>query len=363
MKKIIINASILDTKPTGVGIYTINVLNQLDSYGLKYSLYSSMPKENQNIENIIIPKYVRPYPYGKLGGILRFIINQFHFSFVAREYDIAYLLTPHGSLFLKNQIVTVHDLLALHFPEQHKLQYYYFKYFMPIILKNAKKIITVSESTKNDLIKFYNINSNKIKVIYCGIDRTFFTKKKEAKKYIKNKYNLENFIFTVGSSYPHKNINRLIEAFNKLNDKNITLAITGKVGKYQKQMIESYNIKNVTFIGYVDFNDLPYFYSAAIAMVYPSLYEGFGLPPLEAMSCDCPVIVSNTSSLPEVCGEAAEYINPTDVESIKNGIIKVVYDKEYRQSLIEKGREQVKKFSWEETVRKILKVLLDLENE
>jgi len=170
--KIIINATILDEKPTGIGVYTLNILNKIS---IKYSLFTSLDYQMSHVTLIKLTKYIRPFPYKKIGGIIRFFINQTYFTYIAKKYKIAYLPTPHGSLFLKNQIVTVHDLLALHFPEQHKLQYYYYKYFMPTILKKAKRIIAISNSTKNDLVDFYKLDPSKIKVIYNGFDSNHFT--------------------------------------------------------------------------------------------------------------------------------------------------------------------------------------------
>lgn len=364
MKDIIINGTILDTKPTGLGIYTLNIINQLSLSKRRCTLFTSINyNSNDQIHVTKITKFVRPYPYKKLGGILRFLINQTYFTILAKRYNLAYLPTPHGSIFLKNQVVTVHDLLALHFPKQHKLQYYYYKFFLPFILKNAKCIISISESTKQDLIKFYNLSPQKIKVVHNGFDRNNFTYKADAKEYIEKKYNLKNFIFTVGSSYPHKNIDRLIKAFKDLDNQDLKLAITGHIGENQKKIISTYDIKNVIFLGYIDSDDLPYFYSAATLMVYPSLYEGFGFPPLEAMSCNCPVVVSNTSSLPEVCGDAVEYINPYNISSITHGIMKVIKDDEYRNHIIQKGHLQVCKFSWEQTSQDIIEVFNESEHE
>jgi glycosyltransferase involved in cell wall biosynthesis len=360
--KLIINASILDKKPTGIGIYTFNILKEFTSKQIKYTYYSSLINKN-NESNIYISKYVRPYPYRKFGGLLRFILNQTYFTYKAKNYKIAYLPTPHGSLFLNNQIITVHDLLALHFPKQHRLQYYYYKYFMPIILRKSKMVIAISESTKNDLINFYNLPASKIRVIYNGFNKDHFNYKSNAEEYIYNKYKIKNYLFCSGSSYPHKNINVLIEAFSKINDDTISLVITGHIVEYQNEIIKRLKLKNVIFIGFVDFNDLPYFYSGARAMVYPSLYEGFGFPPLEAMSCHCPVIASNISSIPEVCGNAVEYIDPYKVESITNAINKIVSNSSYKSFLIEQGLNQIKKFNWGKTADEIIKLFKETDYE
>lgn len=351
--RFIINASILDVKPTGIGIYTINVLKQFNAKGLPYTLFSSMDDLGQK-SLIKLPKWCRPFPYKKPGGMFRFVVNQFYFTLVANKFDVAYLPTPHGSLFLRNQVVTVHDLLALRFPSQHKLQYYYYKFFLNQILKKAKGIVAISEATKSDLLSFYDLDPNKIKVIHNGFDSTLFSYKESAASYIDTKFGLSNYIFTVGSSYPHKNIDRLIEAFLMSSSSSDTqLVITGHIGENQKALMEKYQASNVKYIGFVESSDLPYLYSAAECMVYPSLYEGFGFPPLEAMNCHCPVITSNISSLPEVCGDAVQYVDPYDTSSIARAIDKVIADDSFRSQLVVKGLERVQLFNWESTASDI----------
>lgn len=369
-KKILINGSILSEKPTGVGVYSFNVLNKMQNEGVSADIFSSFDfnLNTNNNKTIKTTKYTRPHPYKKLAGAMRFMVNQTQLSVLGLKYDLVYSPTSHGSFFLNNQIITVHDLISLHFPNQYKLQYYYFKYFMPILLKKAKKVIAISQSTKNDLLKFYDLTEDKIKVIYNGFNPQKFQYKENAKDFIYKKYGLNDFLLTVGSSYPHKNISRLIEAYISLpNDivNKYKLVITGYPSKYQQNLLYKYcdYSKNIFFLGYVENKDLAYLYSASELFVYPSLYEGFGFPPLEAMSCECPVVVSNLSSLPEVCGEAAEYINPYDSKSIAKGIQNVFYDKNYRELLVKKGIKQVQKFNWEKTVQQIANLLGIVKND
>jgi len=348
----------LDYKPTGVGQYILNILNQFNRMKIRYSLFTSVEIQKNNVKLIKTTKFVRPYPYKKLAGFIRFLVNQTIFPLIAKNYDIAYFPSTHGSFLLKNQIITVHDLIGLHFKTQHILQYLYYKLALKFILKRAKTIVSISESTKKDIIKFFEISPQKIKVIYNGINHEVFYPRKNAKNYVLNKYKISNYILAVGSSYPHKNIHRLIEAFVQLQKENpyIILAITGYPTSYQKELIKKYNLENIKFLGYIQIEDMPYLYSGAECLVYPSLCEGFGFPPVEAMACGCPVAVSNVSSLPEVCGEAAIYFNPYDIDDIKVAIEQILNNTILKQNLIEKGLIQAKKYNWEKTAKEILKV-------
>lgn len=180
---------------------------------------------------------------------------------------------------------------------------------------------------------------------------------------IRKKYGISgDYILFVGTLQPRKNLVRLIEAFSRLNPKPYTLIIVGKPGWMYEEIYQApkkFGVEEkVKFLDYVSDEDLPSLYQNARCFVLPSLYEGFGLPVLEAMSYGCPVVTSNTSSLPEAGGEAAIYVDPESVESIKEGILKVLnFTPRARQDLIKKGYDQVKKFSWEKCARETLKVL------
>jgi glycosyltransferase involved in cell wall biosynthesis len=368
---LVINASILDSKPTGVGIYTINIINEMAKlsdpgrYNIKiFSPGSRFFNVKENMEIKKIPRYVQRSEYKKFAGIFRFIWNQSLYAAASRGSDLCYSPTTHGSWLLKNQIITIHDLLAFHFPHQNKFQYYYYRYFLDKIIRHSKAVIAVSQSTKKDITKHLNYPADKIHVIYGGYDQSFFKPKPQDDDLIKRKYNIEKYILTVGATYPHKNIERLIISYSLLPDrlkKEYKLVVAGSREKYTHALMllvkERDLQSNIVFTGYVSFDDLPYLYSGAAALVYPSLYEGFGLPPLEAMACGCPVVVSNISSLPEVCGDAAFYIDPYNVDDIANGIAKVLTDGILKEDLIRKGLERAKLFSWEKAARGILKVI------
>ena len=166
---------------------------------------------------------------------------------------------------------------------------------------------------------------------------------------------------------PYKNLERSLEAFALLNLKEYKFVIGGKKDPRffprVRKKVDALSLKDrVVFLDYVPEENLPHLYSEAAAFVFPSLYEGFGLPPLEAMACGCPVVVSNTASLPEVCGNAAYYVDPYDVENIAEGIYKVIMNQTLRQNLIKKGLERAKFFSWEKSAEEHLKVFREVLN-
>ena len=186
-------------------------------------------------------------------------------------------------------------------------------------------------------------------------------------KLLKEKYRVKgDYILFVGTLQPRKNIERLVEAFSRLKSKvkNLNLVIIGKKGWMYEDILnapEKYNVSDrVKFLDSVSDEELPVFYQNAICFVLPSLYEGFGLPVLEAMKYGCPVITSNVSSLPEAGGDAALYFNPENVNDIAEKIKKVIEDKTLREEMIQKGYQQIKKFSWEKTARETLQVLEQL---
>jgi glycosyltransferase involved in cell wall biosynthesis len=364
---LIINASILDDKPTGLGIYTSNVITRLvgmlDCATKIYTtgLHALNPVNKAQV--VKIPAIVGP-KHGKIGGVFRFIWTQGIFPFGLSQRDIVYVTTHHGILWGKSkQIITIHDLLALKFPAQYRLQYVYFAVILPFLAKKAVVIITDSQSTKRDLHRYYKLPLNKIQVVYCGLDHSRF-KIPENKDVVavKQKYNLTGYFLMVGASYPHKNIGKAIQAFSNLKTSlpKLELVIVGGKKNYIHELqseIRNSNIGRVRFIDYISPADLPAFYAGAIALVYPSLYEGFGLPPLEAMACGCPVIVSNTSSLPEVCGDSAFYINPASIEDIAGAMHTLAMDQNIRYKLREKGLKRASLFNWDQTVAQIHEII------
>lgn len=263
-------------------------------------------------------------------------------------------------------VISVMDLSYIHFPELfNNSDLYQLINWTKYSIKKAESVITISKSSRDDIIKEYGIDENKVHVIYPGV-RSFFDLQPHiyAMNELQNKYNIsENYILFVGTLQPRKNIERLIEAFSKIPDKknNLQLVIIGKKGWQYEPILSApdrFGVKNkVRFLDFVPDEDLKLFYKNAICMVWPSLYEGFGLPVLEAMGNDCPVITSNISSLPEAGGDAAMYVDPNDADDISEKIIQIINNKNIRNKMIEKGKKHVNKFSWEKAAKEILNVL------
>lgn len=214
-----------------------------------------------------------------------------------------------------------------------------------------------------DIIRYFKIPENKIKVIYLGVDEDYKPLSETEIRKVRQKYHLNYpFILYVGSLISHKNIPTLIKAFYKLKKYGLPhkLVITGKRGwKYKNifEIISKLNLqKDVVFTGYVQREDLPALYNAADLFVYPSLYEGFGLPPLEAMACGTPVITSNTSSLPEVVGNAGIMVDPYDIDGLAKAMYEVLTNEGLRAELRKRGLERAKMFSWKKTAEETLNV-------
>ncbi len=272
--------------------------------------------------------------------------------------------------FDKKNILTVHDLTPFIVPEYHPLsRSLLYKALLGRTLKFSDRIIAVSEQTKKDLVNVMNIPEEKINVIYEAANEQFKPMDKEYCRNSLNRYNISSpFVLYVGTLEPRKNIPTLIQAFYKIKKFGINhkLVIAGKRGWDYKEILETVkNLKlqkNVLFTGYILEEDLPVLYNAADLFVYPSLYEGFGLPPLESMACGTPVITSNTSSLPEVVGDAGIMVDPYDVDGLSKSIYEVLTNDGIREDRIKRGLKRAKLFGWEITAKETLQVYEEVHN-
>lgn len=274
-------------------------------------------------------------------------------------------------LFSKNKtVVTIHDLTPLVFPDHFKsgLKGNLRWRIQKLALKNASAIITDSESSKKDIIKYVDVDSAKVKVVYLAAGSGF--KKLEAgswKQEIKEKYNLPDyFALYVGDATWNKNLPRLIESTIKAN---VPLVMVGKAladevvdsqNPWNSDLVKAHRLaaenKNILRLGFVSNQDLIRLYNLATVFIMPSIYEGFGLPALEAMSCGCPVITSKGGSLKEVVGEAGKFVDPNDANSIAMGIGEVFNNTELQKVLSQKGLVQAKKFAWKKTVEQTMEI-------
>jgi glycosyltransferase involved in cell wall biosynthesis len=259
--------------------------------------------------------------------------------------------------------VTIHDCIHLMFPQYlpNRLAYAYARAQMWAAARRSHSILTVSEASKRDILHLFNVPPEKIVVVYNAIDSHFsVTPSDEAVARVRERYQLDHrFVLYVGNIKPHKNLIRLIEAFDELRrgelDDLKLLIIGDQISKLPalRRAVHLHKLhKHVRFLGYLGDDQLAILYRLASVFAFPSLYEGFGLPPLEAMASGTPVVTSNVSSLPEVVGDAAVLVNPYDVDAIVDGLRRVLTNPALAAQMRQKGIERAREFSWERSVAK-----------
>ena len=277
--------------------------------------------------------------------------------------------SPHYVLPLlcrRKSVVTIHDCIHLLFPEYlpTRLAYRYAKFMMGSAVSRSRLVFTVSEASRRDILQFYpEADPERIQVVPNAIDETLLADPgEEEMERVKERYQIRGrVVLYAGNIKPHKNLDRLIAAFGLLKQRSghedVKLLIIGdEIAKYPslRRRVEAAGVRQeVRFFGFVPEQTLAALYRLASVFAFPSLYEGFGLPPLEAMACGTPVVTSNMSSIPEVVGDAALLVDPYDVTSIADGLERVLGDAGLRQTLIARGHERVQAFSWERSVRAI----------
>jgi len=316
---------------------------------------SDLPRESVNWHY----KVIKPRKIWTLVGLsLEFLLR-------CSKPDVFLSPTHYLSIFAPSRsFISILDVSYLKFPELFKSSdLNQLTKWTKYSIKKAKGIFTISQASKGDIIKTYGVSGQRVVVTYPGIRQGLMIKDKGlSMDEIRKKHGVnDKYVLFVGTLQPRKNIARLIEAFSKLNKSDLNLVIVGKKGwKFEEILAapEKFGVGNkVKFLDSVTDEDLPAFYKNAICFVLPSLYEGFGLPVLEAMQYGCPVIASNVSSLPEAGGNAALYVDPLDAGDIAKKLELMINDNDLRQKFIKRGYVQVKKFSWEKTARETLNAL------
>jgi glycosyltransferase involved in cell wall biosynthesis len=263
-------------------------------------------------------------------------------------------------------LLTVHDLSFVRVPETASPALKaYLDIVVPRSVRRADHLLADSQATKDDLIALYNTPADKITVLLSGVDPRFERVNDLSQQIaVRTKYNIDHrpYIFAVGTVQPRKNYIRLMQALAALRaqGKDISLVIAGGRGWLEDpiyQAIQDLDLQNhVNFIGFADDSDLPTLYSAALCLAFPSLYEGFGLPILEAMKCGTPVVTANVSSLPEVAGTATLLVDPYDVEALTHALQRIIEDHSLRQHLVTSGYAHAKSFTWERAARQLLSI-------
>jgi len=356
-----------DPHYSGISEYTYNLLESLlqidqkNQYLLFYNAAKKVKAPKLDFPNVTYKAFKYPNKIFNLG--IRFL----KFAAIDKMLGGVDVFLIPNILFLNlskdcRKILIIHDLSFELYPEffTAKKRLWHKLIGPKQLCQQADTIIAVSKNTKNDITKIYKINPKKIKVIYPGISKIFFqTITDSAKQKVKNKYNLpEKYIFYLGNLEPRKNVESSILAFDKIKDKSIHLVIAGgQAWKYKNiyKLWQNSSAKNrIKFLGYVDTNDKPALYSLAKIFVYPSIYEGFGLPPLEAMACGTPVITSFNSSLAEVVEDTGLLIDPNNTNEITETISQLLADPKLQNLLKERGLRQSQKFKWNKTAQEIL---------
>lgn len=352
---------------SGIGIYIQRMTDEL----------FKLDNENEYIMFMSEPWYSRFTPPNE--RVKKALVTSKHYSyaeqiklpfeFMKEKFDLIHY--PHFNspiLYPKKSICTIHDLTPFFFPG-HKAQSGWRRWAYRAVfrstVKKASRIIAVSESTKRDIIKYFHVNPNKISVTYEGVDERF----KKIDNHgiineIKKKFGITKpYIFFVGVWRSHKNIDGLIKAFNLLKKKHqidCQLVLGGREDlhytKVRRQIEKSPYKKDILTLGYVAEDTLPILYSHAELFVLPSFIEGFGLIAIEAAACGCPVVSTNTSSMPEVLGDSALFFNPTNVNEIAEKIHQLLASPSLKQSLIEKGEKNIQRFDWRHCAEQTLKI-------
>lgn len=347
----------------GVGRFVINILGQFSNVDL-YDFYvftdrKDFQKKFKNLKIIYIKKSNKLYwDYVKS-------------FFVIRKYKldtILYLknIIPFTHIFISAKKINIVYDLGYFYKDLNAYKFwdtFYMKSMMKLSCSLSDKIISISNSTKNEIIKNFKINPRKITVVYLAVAFNFNSKNaKENKDEVLKKFDVKKpFIFYCGSLSPRKNILRVLKSFNQIKDNiphNIYLANSKS---WKDRNVLSYiknNLSDRVFnVKYLTEKELPIFYSEADLFLYPSLYEGFGIPILEAQICECPVLTSNATSCPEVAEKGAHIVNPYSVEEIKKGMLEILENKNYQLNLITEGNKNIKRFSWRKTSDDILKLV------
>lgn len=349
---------------TGIGTYTENLIRELLEIDKEndYSLFWV----GDNYEKFKKPNSKIILTARKHGS---FYENYYFPNFINKHNIDLHHIPQNGIGYCENYstncVVTIHDLIPYVLPETTGRGYLEkFLREMPSIISNAKGILTVSEYSKKDILKFFNhISEEKIFVTPLAANSSFKPMdKNHCKKLIQERFNFDKpYILYIGGFSTRKNARELILAFNDIYKdlkESYTLVLVGSVKDEGAKLIELKETlpskDNIIFTGYVEDSLLPILYNGSEAFVYPSLYEGFGLPPLEAMSCKTAVITSNSTSIPEVTGDACILINPNNKDELKNQLVNLLNNEDLKLELANKGYKRSLEFSWKETARKTL---------
>lgn len=358
MYRIGIDAHMLGDRSGGNESYYSNILDHMET-SEEYKLYLFVKK------GVDVRRYQNKFeiiPFRETHPLKRYF---FELPSLCRKYQLDLMHTQYFIPFSRPCpiVCTIHDICFEHYRNIFtKKEYLTQKLLIPYAAKNSVCIFTVSSHAKKDIQEHYNIREDKVIITYNATDPSFrkLTSSELMLKELKRKFEIkaDRYILSVGNLQPRKNLVRLIQAFIKLKktEPEIQLVLVGKKAWMYDEILRTAieGSEDIIFTDYVDQKDLVRLYNGAELFVYPSFFEGFGIPPLEAMACGVPVVVANATSLPEVVGDAGSYFDPYDIDSISESIKKMLYDTQQRERAIEKGYKRVKAFAWERSSRIIM---------
>jgi len=352
----------LDRAPGGIGRYTRELMDALRQAGVALTVLQAgrTSKNNPNNGLVSLPGA------GLLPGLLT--VGQAEIAWQASRHKLELVHDPTGCMPLMltkaRRVATIHDVIPYIYPETStKLDWLIYRFWLPLAVRRLDAIITDSQQSKEDIVRYLPVKEENVFVIPCAASANYRPLERAEVKATIERYDINfPYILYVGSLESRKNLPRLLEAYNRFHQQfpKWKLVIVGaRKWKFSPifETVQRLGLQShVHFTGYVEEEDLPALYNGAELFVFPSLYEGFGLPVLEAMACGTPVITSNSSSLPEVAGDAALLIDPYDVDAIAGAMKQVLSDPALASTMRKKGLDRAQQFTWERTARETLAV-------
>lgn len=359
-KKIGIDGHMIGDKSGGNESYYRNILINMDFSQINVEVYLFLEKE------VDASPFEGKYHIVRFESSNPFVRNFFELPKLCRKYDLSLLHTQYFIPFYRPcpVVCTIHDICFEHYRDIFtKKEYIRQKLLIPYAAKHSEKIFTVSEHAKRDISNQYAISDNKVVVTYNAVNNSF--KKLDDKELqeceLRSRFKIGNtpFVLCVGNLQPRKNLPRMIKAYRKyveLEKADVKLVVVGKKAWMYDDILKEtmQGIDDVILTDYVSESDLVRLYNASVAFIYPSYFEGFGIPPLEALACGTPVAVSNATALPEVVGDAGVYFDPFDETQIVEALQVVISNEKVRKDIIDKATERVKFFSWKKSAEIIV---------
>jgi glycosyltransferase involved in cell wall biosynthesis len=373
MSTIGVDARFYGSVSKGLGRYTQKLIEHLEKIDSENKYFVFLRRENFEEyvpKNPNFKKVLADYPWYSFS-------EQLLFPRLLASYKLDLMHFPHFNvpiLYFRKFVITIHDLILLHFPTKrastlaplwYQFKFLAYKLVIYCAVMRSQKIIAVSQFTKNDILTQYPSAKNKLVVTYEACEKTLL-KNLQAPEQILEKYGIiKPYLLYVGNAYPHKNLEELISVFPAIAAKfgALKLVLVGKEDYFYERLkaqVKKEKIASVIFPGFAGDEDLGAIYQQALLYVFPSRYEGFGLPPLEAMAVGVPVVCSDSTCLPEILGDSALFFKANEQKAMAGAILKVAGDEKLRKALIAKGFEQTKKYSWGKMARETLEVYNDI---